>query len=132
MTMMTTDDFLDFIETLGKDAELYNGYCDESKEKSITVYFRSNAAAKDYRGFDDPSTQLLPITLLITYTDNNAIAQRFAIDLWQQLKYTYHTQGSYNFHIIPKDNLLPVSLSKNEAGFFQYAIDFNIFYSERS
>jgi len=128
--MMTTLDFLDYLESVNEvnGMKFYDGFCDESKEKSITVYLRSNVTAKDYRGFTDPSTQLLPITVMMTYGEDNSEAQETAMNFWHDLKYTYHTFNGYKFHIVPKLNMLPVSLSKNEAGYFQYAMDFNIFY----
>lgn len=127
---MITNDFVDYLETVIGDVTFFDGFCDESIEKSLTTYYRSNAASLEVHNFRLSKTQLLPITLMLTYTRSNSEAQRKMMEVYETLKKTSGTVNGYKFFINTKQNSLPASLSKNEAGFFQYAVDFDVYYSK--
>lgn len=128
--MMTTNDFVDYLETIIDNVTFFDCFCDESTEKSLTTYYRSNAVSIEVHNFRLSKTQLLPITLMLTYTRSNSEAQKKMFEVYETLKKTSGTVNGYKFFINTKQNALPVSLSKNEAGFFQYAVDFDVYYSK--
>ena len=127
---MITNDFVDYLETVIGDVTFFDGFCDESIEKSLTTYYRSNAASLEVHNYRLSKTQLIPLTLMLTNTRSNSEAQRKMMEVYETLKKTSGTVNGYKFFINTKQNALPASLSKNEAGFFQYAVDFDVYYSK--
>ena len=102
------------------------GYVEEGIEDSLCLYFRSGTMGKFE--YDKEHSTIMPLTVVYTGTGNYTDTEQKILDFYNSFVFLTHIDfdEESKISILPANDMMPVFLSKNQAGFYQWAIDINV------
>lgn len=114
------------------DGRIYNSSIDGSKSECVGVYARRHGLVQPTAIGKASAWGIKSLTVLVHWTKNGTTAEAKAIELWQALRAAsaHETIGNKKCWIIA--NKAPVSAGKDDAGIFEYVIDFEIYFRKDS
>ena len=127
-TEMNAKHFLNYIKQTGMTFRKYTlGTVEEEVSDSLCLYKRSGTAgAWEY---DKNHSTVYPVGIVYTGTKNYTETEQKIEELFQTLVFTLHQDledTDIIFSVMPHNDSTPRFLGKNEAGFYQWAIDFDL------
>ena len=124
--MVTSKDILNFIKNYINCSKYTMGYVEEHVEDSLCLYFRSGTTGTFE--YDKNHSTILPVTVVFTGSKNYTNTEIKMQDFYNEICFINHINLKDDIYIsiIPAQDMLPQFLSRNEEGFYQWAIDLNI------
>lgn len=121
-----TKKILQFLKSLISCSKYTLGYVEEEVENSLCVFHRSG-----YQGtfeYGKAHSTSIPLTIIYTGTGNYTETEDKILKFYNDLVFTEHIQIDEDLIVsfLPNNDSVPQFLSKNEAGFYQWAIDVNV------
>lgn len=130
--MMLTSEFVGYLQAQFADTKFYNGAINKNEAQNIGVFARDGAAPRlALGGKDNTSYNVLPITILVHWSEDSNVCE---IKAWALYNYLF---ASSNFYIgarrivqIQMLNPNPIDIGRDENNFCERVIRLNIFYEE--
>lgn len=118
----------DYLKTVISECEKwYIGKMDENQEKAIAIYSNRRQLDSISNFKDLQSYGILPITLLLRWTQNYNLAETKANDIYELLDCSSFFIDDYRCNI----NCLydgPIDLGSDENGVYKFSIELNLLY----
>lgn len=126
---MTSSIFKDYIKTLFPGMNYRLGRIEDGLEKQITIYTRNGVKGLFF--FNGQPSQLLPITLTITYSKNYTETEQETNKIFNALSQLNNINYKDTvFSVFPFNDRLPVYIGYTESGLYQFAIDLDVIYNK--
>lgn len=131
MTTMNAKRMLNHIKLTGMSFAKYTlGSVEENVSDSLCLYKRSGTAARFEYGKNNST--VYPLGIVYTGTKNYNESENKVEELYESLVFGLHEEydeaddETIYFSVLPHNNATPIYIGKNEAGFYQFSIDFDI------
>lgn len=127
--MITTKDFMRVLSEQHPQISFYNG-CINKAAQCVGVYARGNAAPPTAIG-SKASYSILPVTLLIHWSENSQECEKTANLLYEGLENGMVSIGDTRVIQIQMLDSCPVNIGRDDNNICEMTIRINIFYERR-
>lgn len=130
--MMLTSDVLKYLKVEYPGSKIYNGAINKNEKQCIGIFIGSGAAPRiALGGIENTSHDILPVRLLVHWTENADICQRKANEIYQKLMLlTNVTMGDTQVRHINMLDSAPVDISRDSNNICEMVIRANIVYEK--
>jgi hypothetical protein len=127
--MLTVKDFIQVLKANYPDIKFFNG-CISKDENCVGVYARGNAAPVSAIG-TKPSYNILPVTLLVHWSENSAECEVLANVLYQRLEAGIEEINNMRVIQIQMLDSSPINIGRDDNNICEMTLRINIFYERR-
>lgn len=126
--MMTISEFVQQLKSMFPTVKFYNGAIDKSAKQCIGVYARGNTAPVRAIG-DQSSYSILPVSILVHWTEDSNLCEVMANDLYSRLyESNGATVGGKRVIDIKLLDSCPVNVDRDANNIAEMVIRLNIVY----
>lgn len=127
--MLTTFDVVGVLKNMFPDIKFFNG-CISKHEDCVGVYARGNVPPPTAIG-SKPSYRILPVTLLVHYSENSDVCERVANRLYEGLEDSIETINDTRVIVTQLIDSAPANIGRDDNNICEMTIRLNITYERK-
>lgn len=128
MDHLTIREVLPWLRSKLPGITFYNSFVDQEQTSVVGVYQRRNGRVQPSALGKHSSYGVKSMTLLVRGTANAGDSEKFAIDIWEQIRASGANEQIGDTTVWVEANSEPHFAGRDEKNIFEYVVDFEIYY----